>query len=151
MARVVSKNEAGGEEFPLPSTYEQVTYVPGPQDPPFVRWRGHVFHANIPKRVTNEALIEQAKGNRFFRVGPFDLKVNGVTVEETPLPKTSQQYRAWAVAWFKTMTSERDFDDRWAAEETLRMDCEVGTDDIDYLWTLAAPKKAELHKMGMAG
>jgi hypothetical protein len=46
-----------------------ITYLPDPEDPPSVRWQGHVFHANMPKKVHQSALIEKARANRFFRVG----------------------------------------------------------------------------------
>lgn len=129
---------------------EQVTYRPGPEDPAQVKWNRHVFHANIPKMVHDQALIEKARANKFFHVGPFNPATDAVPVVETTLPKTAPQYRAWAVAWLKEMRSERELDERWAKEETLRIDCEVGADDLEYLGTLFEPKRYELRKIDRA-
>lgn len=128
---------------------EDVTYIPGPEDPSQVQWAGHHFHANIPKRVTNVDLIARARGNKFFKVGTFK-PGDAVKVEETPDPKTPEQYRAHAVAWVKTMQSVDQLDRKWAAEETLRMTCGVGLDDIEYLMNLIEPIRSELRKRDMS-
>lgn len=144
------KNDDAGLLPETEKTGEQVTYRPGPDDPPSVKWAGHTFHANVPKQVTNPDLIERAKGNKFFKVGAFDTAKDSVpTAEAPPTPKTPEQYRAHAVAWLKTMRSVDELDMKWASEETLRMACEVGTDDIDYLMSLFQPKRAELRKREM--
>lgn len=122
---------------------EQVTYLPGPDDPPSVKWRGHVFHANVPKTVTNSALIEQARGNRAFHVGPFDPSIHVRSDEPTP-PKTAEGYRAWAVGWLKKVESVDDLCERWANEGKLRESLEVGWDDFHYLSSLFQPKLDEL-------
>jgi hypothetical protein len=135
-----------------PSKAEQVTYLPGPEDPTMVVWRGHHFYANVPKTVMNPDLIEQAKGNKFFKVGDFNPNSDSVaTREETPLPKNSEQYRVWFAAWLKTMKSAEALDQRWIAEEVLREQCEVGSDDIDFMNSLYQPKRAELRKASMPG
>lgn len=126
---------------------ESVTYLPGPEDPPQVTWMRHVFHAHIPKQVTNEALIEKARTNKFFKVGEFVAERDATTkLEPTPTPKTPEQYRAWVVGWAKTMTSTAALDARWMEEEGLRQECEVGTDDLDYLHGIVGPMRAELVK-----
>ena len=131
---------------------ETVTYLPGPEGPASTKWMGHVFHANAPKTVTNALLIEKARTNRHFKVGAFDPAKDTVeTVEAAPGPKTSDQYRAHAVAWLKKMQSVDDLDRKWASEEVLRIKCEVGTDDIDFLRDLFEPYRAELRKREMAG
>lgn len=144
MARVPSKDTAKAD-----GTSELVTYRPGPEDPTQVRWDGHVFHANIPKTVTKTALIEKARKNRFFHVGPFNPATDSVPLSEdqSATPKTAEQYRAFAVEWLKKIDSVEELDTRWAAEEPLRMSCEVGTDDIEYLMDLMLPKRAELKKL----
>ncbi len=128
------------------STSEQVTYVPGPDDPSTVKWAGHVFHANVPKPVINKTLIEAARGNKFFRVGAFSPSDVGTT-EKAVLPKTSNDYRAHVVAWLKRVESADEFMTQWARDAPMREDCEVGLDDYDYLGSLMAPRLAELAKI----
>ena len=158
MAEDVKGGKAGSQlglnDKPRPKTAseqlgELITYLPGPQDPPSVKWNGVLFHANTPKLVTSEKHIEMARGNRFFKVGAFESKDAVPTREEDhPSPKTPEQYRTHAVAWFKTAQNARELDDKWIAEESLRETCGVGTDDLDYLMSLFMPKRAELHKIG---
>lgn len=129
---------------------EQVTYLPGDGDPSQTKWHGLVFHANIPKTVTNPILIEQARTNKHFHVGPFDPAKQGVpTHEEVVLPKTPEQYRAWFAAWLKTMSSVDEMDQRWMKEEVLRESCGVGSDDLEYMTSLYQPKRAELRKLDL--
>jgi len=130
---------------------EHVTYLPSEGDPIKTTWMGITFHANVPKEVTNQALIAKAKQNRFFKVGDFNPARDRVSVENTPLPKTSEQYRAHAVAWIKTVESVDDLDTRWQSEETLRMHCGVGTDDIEWLQDFLGPKRHELKRRGLPG
>ncbi len=128
---------------------EMVTYLPQEGDPPSTKWRGIVFHANVPKRITDASHLAAARLNRFFKVGAFDPEVDRVPTEYEKAPKTSEQYRAHCIAWLPKMSSVDQLDTKWASEETLRMDCDVGTDDIDYLQHLIAPKRAELKKAGL--
>jgi hypothetical protein len=140
-----------GDKPETEAVSETVTYLPGPEGPTMTKWMGQVFHANAPKIVTNPQLIDKARANRSFKVGPFDPAKDTVeTVEPVPGPKTSDQYRAHAVAWLKTMQSVDELDRKWAGEEVLRIDCEVGTDDIDLLRSLFDPKRSELRKREMA-
>lgn len=126
---------------------ENVTYRPGEQDPPSVKWRGRTFHANVPVWIDDADFIEAARNNRHFFVGEFDQDKHGVpTVEQPSRPKTSEQYRVHFVNWLRTVTSVDELDTKWQAEETLRLACEVGSDDIDYMMTLFGPKRAELRK-----
>ena len=134
------------EEDPMMS--EQVTYRPGPEDPVRVQFGGHHLHANIPKQVRGrKSWFATVRNNPFFKVGDFDPKKDAVvTREELPLPKTSDQYKAFAVAWFRSAESLHDFDARWQLEEVLRQECGVGADDLDYLGSLMRPRRAELQK-----
>lgn len=144
--------EKQGEDAPAAPVSEEVTYLPGEDDPPKVAWAGHVFHANVPKIVTNATLIESARKNKFFHVGAFDPHKHAVKVAEAPpTPKTAEQYRAHAVNWLKQVDSVEELDTKWASEEKLRKDCEVGSDDLDFLETLFAPRRAELKKKDMPG
>jgi hypothetical protein len=52
-----------------PPAGEDVTYLPGPGDPPTIEWRGVEFRAGEAKRLTDIGHIEAARSNRFFRVG----------------------------------------------------------------------------------
>ena len=139
-------------EAPAPEApkTEQVTYTPGPDDPTSVKWHGYTFHANVPKAVANADLVERARGNKFFKVGEFTESDVVTTREEPPAPKTAEQYRAHAVAWFKQMQSVEQLDTKWQGEETLRMSCGVGSDDLEYLGHLSGPLRAELRKRDMA-
>ena len=150
MARAVTATSKASDESPELIASEQITYLPAEGDPTSVKWMGHMFHANVPKTVTNAALIEKAKTNKFFKIGAFDPATDAVKVEETTEPKTPEQYRAHAVAWLKRIKSVDALDLKWQSEETLRIACEVGSDDIEYLMSLIEPKRAELRKAEQA-
>ncbi len=131
-----------------PLVSEQVTYLPGPEDGSETQFAGHHFYANLPLTIkAKKSFLDKLRGNGFFKVGEFNPDKDKVKLrEENPKPKTSDQYKAYAVAWFKASTNLLDFDARWTAEENLRRDCGVGADDLDYLATLARPKRADLEK-----
>ena len=129
---------------------EQVTYRPGPEGPASIKWRGHTFHANVPKTITSAEHIEAARLNRFFKVGDFGAADAVPSRDEVPLPKTSDQYRAHVVAWMPKMSSAAEMDAKWISEEPLRLACGVGSDDLEWLQSLMAPKHAELRKAAMA-
>lgn len=127
---------------------EQITYLPGEGDSPSVKWHGLVFHANVPKSVTKQELIDQAKGNKFFKVGSFDTAKDSIAAPEAVAasPKTSAEYRAHFVGWFKKVTDINNLVDTWAKEQPMRDACEVGADDYSYIGTLFHPKMHELAK-----
>ena len=131
-----------------PLVSEQVTYLPGEEDPARVQFAGHHFHANLPLKVTMpKSWFEKLRGNKFFKVGPFDPAKDSAKMREEPrTPRTSDEYKAYAVAWFKSADNLHDFDERWVEEETLRQECGVGADDLDYLSSLSRPKRAGLKK-----
>lgn len=120
---------------------EDVTYIPGSEDPPVAKWRGHEFKANVPLRITDRDLIASARGNRFFQVG-----ADAPTAASNSPPETAMQYRAHVVAWMKGVETVEDIAKHWAADARLRVACEVGDDDIEWLGRLFEPK---LHKMRM--
>lgn len=120
---------------------EDVTYIPGREDPPIAKWRGYEFMANVPLKIMDRDLIESARGNRFFRVG--DQAPSGALNEP---PKTSMQYRAHVLAWINAISTIDEMAKRWSADARLRTECEVGDDDIAWLGTLVEPR---LHKMRM--
>lgn len=119
-----------------------ITYVPGDGDPAEVTWNGHKFQANVPRPVANPTMIEQAKGNLCFTVEGHDKKAGPDPSE----PKTPEAYKAYAVDWFKKATSAADFESRWDDEEDMRERAGVGSDDIDWLESIARPRLAELKK-----
>jgi len=121
---------------------EDLTYIPGPEDPPIAKWRGHEFKANVPKRIKDRDMIESARGNRFYRVGAD----TGAATPNQP-PKTAMQYRAHVLAWMKGVETVEDLAIHWADDRVLRHTCEIGHDDIAYLGTLIEPK---LKQMRMA-
>lgn len=129
---------------------EELTYLPGPGDPPTTKWRGVEFKANIPVRVTVAEHIEAARTNRFFRVGKGDPnKPAGHNPNDGP--KTAMEYRAHVVAWIKTCNSVEDLVKHWSDDRVLRQTCEVGDDDIKWLGTMAEPILRDLRmKQGMS-
>jgi hypothetical protein len=156
-----SEEKSGDEPKEKAKAYsEQVTYLPQPGDPASVEWGGKKFHANTPQTLKAHAegnpperaahdLIEKARKNKYFKVGNFNAKKDSVEVDEQPsLPRTPEQYRAWAVQWFQKVGSVEELDRRWQGEEKLRQDCGVGTDDLDYLRDLYEPRRYELRKAG---
>ncbi len=139
--RSVQKNESPDEQL-LPAS-EQVTYRPGPEGPLETTWLGHKFQAHVPKTVTNQKLIDMARGNKFFKVGSFDASAD-VYKEEVLPPKTAEQYRAWAVGWLKDVRNVDELCERWANEARMRAALEVGYDDYHYISSLVQPKLDEL-------
>lgn len=131
---------------------EQITYLPGEGDPLSVKWHGMVFHANVPKSVTKPELIEQAKGNKFFKVGSFDAAKDSTAVDAAISdPKTPGEYRAHFVDWFRKVADINDLVETWAEEQPMREACEVGADDYSYIGALFHPKMHELAKAAGLG
>jgi hypothetical protein len=103
---------------------DELTYVPGPDDPAQTRWRGFTFQANVPRKIDSAEMLEAARGNPHFRVNgekPAPSKVE---------PTTTNQYRGWAIKWVRECKSLDDLIGRWASERSLRDKCEVGDDDL---------------------
>lgn len=46
----------------------KIVYRPAPGDPESVKWGGHEFVAHQEKHVTDQTIIDRAKGNPFFDV-----------------------------------------------------------------------------------
>lgn len=114
---------------------EDLTYCPGEGDPSTCKWRGIEFKANVPVRVTNAEHIAAARGNKFFRVGSE--RKNDAPIGS---PKTAMEYRAHVVDWIKECATVDQVASLWGADRNLRVKCEVGQDDIDFLGTLVEPK-----------
>lgn len=120
-----------------------VTYIPQDGDPAETVWNGLKFHANVPRPVTNPIMIEQAKGNPWFKVEGHE---KASSAPRSGTPKTAEEYRAHAVEWFKKAKTASDFDARWDAESEMRDRAGVGTDDLEWLETIKGPRLTELKK-----
>lgn len=114
---------------------EDLTYCPGEGDPNAIKWRGVEFKANVAVRVTDDEHISAARGNKFFRVGSE--RKNDAPIGS---PKTAMEYRGHVVDWIKGCESVDQIAIHWAADRDLRVKCEIGRDDIDFLGTLVEPK-----------
>lgn len=145
----VSSATARVDVPPVARQPQDVTYVPGPSDPASVTWRGQVFYANTPKTISDPAHLDAAAGNRFFKVGVFD-RNEASQVQAPDMPKTSEQYRAHVIRWLTRVGTVGELTQRWEVEEPLRIACDVGTDDIEFLMGLIGPKREELRKVEMA-
>lgn len=148
------KNSSDAAEPSAKSVTETITYVPGPMDPAVTKWAGHTFQANVPKEITghpegserdklNHQLIESARANKHFTVGSRRPKP-----QARELPKTAEQYRAYAVDWIKdpSIQHTEQLIARFAQDRDLQAACEVGADDYAWLATLFMPKLHELSK-----
>jgi len=120
---------------------EHVTYFPGRGDPDYAVWRGITFNAGEPVFVTDQSMVEAARGNRFFHVGEGK-------PQKDPLapPVNAKEYRAHVVRWLKDTRSVDQLVGNWAGDRTLRQECEIGLDDIQWLGTLVEPKLRELSR-----
>lgn len=142
------RNADGDEASRAPVAEEMVTYTPGPGDNPEVTWMAHKFKAHVPHPVRNGALIEKARGNKFFHVGEFDPGKHAYQ-EKVAEPKTAEAYRAWAIHWAKAIWLNPDgtideLCERWSNEARTRNRLEVGFDDYHYMSHLFQPMVDDL-------
>jgi len=121
-----------------------VTYIPQEGDPAHVTWNGHTFHANKPVRLKHPDMIDKAKGNPWFSVEGHDRAAKSA---DKGMPTDWESYRRYAIQWFKDVRSSSAMVRRWEDEESLRDKCGVGTDDLEYLNKLYAPRLAELKRL----
>ena len=149
----------------------KVTYVPGETDPAVTIWNEVRFTANVPvdldpekhmvvvpmpevtmvdgqRRTTHYerrvSMIELARNNPSF-------VVEGESTARRPpgrprLPKTAEEYRSYARAWFTTADDPNDLTERWNHEADLRERCECGEDDVEYLNGFYSARYLELSK-----
>lgn len=127
-----------------------VTYKPQPGDPSEVKWNGHIFHANVPRPVIDDGnphgMVALAKGNMCFEVEGHDKKA----APDPGAPKTPEEYRVYAINWFKKARSADEFEQRWDDEEEMREEAGVGTDDVEWLNSIGGPILADLKKADQA-
>lgn len=153
MAARAAKQVEGAEASSEPVT-ETITYMPGDGDPPTTKWCGIIFQANVPKEITGHAegnererlhhqLIERARDNKHFKVG----SARRVS-RDAAIPKTAEEYRAYAVSWIKDPSIDHAdrLVARFAKDRDLQSACEVGADDYSYLATLFMPRLHDLAK-----
>jgi len=144
-AATPAEPEAKKPDDPIIS--ELVTYLPGDDGPPQVKFAGHTFRGHVPQRVDMlTSWFEMVRGNKTFVVGEFDPAQIGAAVVPRA-PKTDRQYRAHVAEWLKRAPSVRDIIRLWVRDTSLRHQCEVGSDDYDFLGSLIEPRLAELAKI----
>lgn len=141
-------DEADVADLPQPAPVKpagpvNVTYHAGDGDPAEVMWNFVRFKANVPTKVTNPTMIELAKGNPTFEVEGHP---RAQKAPRDAVPKTSGEYRAYAVRWFKRAKTGAEFDQRWENEADLREKVGVGHDDLEWLSSIGDPIRAELKK-----
>lgn len=133
---------------------EQVTYVPGRDDPSYTKWCGHTFQANVAKEIKgdpegttqeklNAQLIESARNNPHFAVGGKQARRSGAKT-----PKDAKGYLAYFVDWLRDETFEHpeELIARFARDRDLQAQCEVGADDFARIGELFMPRLADLTK-----
>jgi hypothetical protein len=128
----------------------EITYVPGRDDPVSVVWNKLTFEANKPRDVSDSRIIERAKSNPWFRVSGEKRADKGFD-PNADKPVNATQYRAYAITWFKMAKTAADLEKRWSDEEAMRTECEVGTDDLEYIARYYDPQLEQLKKMEAAG
>jgi hypothetical protein len=135
---------------PAASAGVEITYVPGREDPVSVVWNKLTFEANKPRLVSDQRIIDRAKSNPWFRVAGEKQAEKGFD-PGTDKPSNAQQYRAYAITWFKLAKTSTELAKRWSDEEALRTECEVGTDDLEFIARHYDPTLEQLKKMEAAG
>jgi hypothetical protein len=149
----------------------KVTYVPHePTDPAVIMWNGVKFTANtpvdldpikhaitvpLPEKTIVEGQVrtihhdrrvpmaEIAKGNPGFVVEGAEPAV-ARKPGRPRTPKTAEDYRGYAQAWFAAAESAEDMQERWEQENELREKCGCGEDDVEYLNAFYQAKHKEL-------
>lgn len=165
----------------------KVTYRPGDGAPVNTTWNGVRFTANVPvvlsldnprhfievpmpKVVETEdgtyatrtmtarvSMIESARGNHQFEVEGHKRAVLPVAAGHKP--RTPEEYRGWAQAWFASagtmdpdtteedeIQTSRQMLERWDDEEALRERIGVGEDDLAFLKPFFDMKVLELKR-----
>lgn len=154
----------------------KVTYRPSDDlgDPPFVRWNGVLFRANVPVlldpakhyvddvplvatkegengvivNVTRRArmsMIQLAKDNHTFEVEGCERAARPGRIKGR-VPDTSDQYRQYALIWFRDEETPAAMVRRWESESALRQACQVGDDDIAFLQAFFSARFHQLRK-----
>lgn len=136
--------EPGGKPV-VAKNYDEITYVPGPQDPPFTRWNGVDFQANKPVRVSKDKTVlapirkenvladgsivsrgieqrismgELAKGSPVFRVNGVDPAPRKKIYSR--MPADAHAYKSYSIEWIAKCETEVELVSRWDGEEALR-------------------------------
>jgi hypothetical protein len=150
----------------------KVTYTPrDPSSPAEMVWNGVKFRAHVPVELnpvkhsyfipivkkwvdpltqrtmslaTEERvlMVDVARGNADFVVEGSEPTVAPKAGKAKP-PKTSEEYRAHAVAWINAAQSIDDLE-RWNDEEQMRETCGCGEDDERFLQPMFDAKFKQL-------
>lgn len=94
---------------------------------------GEMRTKGVDKKVP---LVEVLKGNPYFKVeGAEPAPVVKKQVGRPSTPKTPEEYKAFAMAWFGRVESHTALAERWEAEASLREKCSVHDDGdvVSYL------------------
>lgn len=121
-----------------------VTYLPKDGDPANTTWHKIAFRGNVPRLVTDPAIINLAKTNPWFEVEGHERATEAALPD---IPKTPEQYRAHANAWIKTAKTAGEMRQTLKEEAGLRDACGVGSDDMDLIMAYYEPRYSELKKM----
>lgn len=132
------------QQAPAPTPKEEgelVTFLPPRGESDVVKWRGVEFKAGVPVRLTDKSHIEAARGHKFFRVGN---EAKGD--EPSRAPTDAMEYRGHVLEWMRDVSTVDQLARNWAADRDLRVKCEIGHDDIQYLGTLIEPKLRDMRQ-----
>lgn len=120
-----------------------ITYRPKEGDPVNTTWHRIRFVGNVPRPVTDQAIIRLAKTNPWFEVEGHERAKEALPPD---VPKTPEQYRAHANAWIKNARTAGEMRQLLKEEAGLRDACGVGSDDMDLIMVYYEPKYSELKK-----
>lgn len=144
-----------------------LTYRPREGDPAFVKWGGKTFRAGEPTETSHPEVVKSAPNNPWFEVSGESADAKAKKIAERSAspgwdkrkkPRTSDDYRAYSIAWINEAAPDEEDTDfersaknciaamrqRWADEAEMRDACGVGTDDIEYIDKIYAPKLSKL-------
>ncbi len=150
----------------------KLTYKPGPHSPVTTTFHGLTLEANIPIELTDAdvaeidvvdlipnddglvrsrtvkkriPLLELAKNNP-----SGELLVEGHEARKPgrpPVPKTAEQYKAWATRWIGECLDHEVLESRWKKEAALRVACQADGEAISReLNALFSRRHAELKR-----
>lgn len=106
-----------------------VCYVPRHKDDPSeTKMHGYHFRANVPKLVNSSECLRSAMTNPWFTVDG-----KAIEVKKPGAPRTPESYKLHAVGWIGAATSHADMERQWNAEDDMRTEIGVGSDDLDYI------------------
>lgn len=138
----------------------RVTYIPSEGDPLKTKFNGFVFKAHEPRDIPDNAVIrlddgktrpmmDAIRGNPFFEIEGEKRPGKGAP---PAVPRTTEEYRAYAVKWINHFDDEDGFDaysKRWEKEQPLREQCGIGDEDMSFIMQFYSPKYDRLKRANM--